>query len=156
LRQFKINLKPNCSALAYGIISIGYVKQIFKTQPGSENSRGPVFRRFFILYSLRAGDGAALDCEAGIRFQSEKGAHFRFFDLNQPLTNQNIERKNSMNQYHKLYTPEDSAVVFIDHQPQMTFGVASIERASLIEKPLKSSVRTAISAQRDRGRQSRC
>jgi nicotinamidase-related amidase len=37
-----------------------------------------------------------------------------------------------MSQYHKLYTPEDSAVVFIDHQPQMTFGVGSIERASLI------------------------
>jgi nicotinamidase-related amidase len=37
-----------------------------------------------------------------------------------------------MSQYHKLYTHEDSAVVFIDHQPQMTFGVASIERASLI------------------------
>mgnify|MGYP000237516519 CR=1 FL=1 len=37
-----------------------------------------------------------------------------------------------MNRYHKLYTPEDSAVVFIDHQPQMTFGVANIERASLI------------------------
>jgi nicotinamidase-related amidase len=37
-----------------------------------------------------------------------------------------------MSQYHKLYTPEDSAVVFIDHQPQMTFGVASIGRASLI------------------------
>jgi len=37
-----------------------------------------------------------------------------------------------MNQYHKLYTPEDSAVVFIDHQPQMLFGVASMGRASLI------------------------
>ena len=37
-----------------------------------------------------------------------------------------------MSQYHKLYTPEDSAVVFIDHQPQMTFGVESIDRASLI------------------------
>ena len=37
-----------------------------------------------------------------------------------------------MNQYHKLYTPEDSAVVFIDHQPQMLFGVASMDRASLI------------------------
>ena len=37
-----------------------------------------------------------------------------------------------MSQYHKLYTPEDSAVVFIDFQPQMTFGVASIDRASLI------------------------
>ena len=37
-----------------------------------------------------------------------------------------------MSQYNKLYTPEDSAVAFIDHQPQMTFGVANIERASLI------------------------
>lgn len=37
-----------------------------------------------------------------------------------------------MNQYHKLYTPEDSAVVFIDHQPQMLFGVANIDRAMLI------------------------
>ena len=37
-----------------------------------------------------------------------------------------------MSHYHKLYTPEDSAVVFIDHQPQMTFGVANIDRASLI------------------------
>src|SRR4029450_3907213 len=37
-----------------------------------------------------------------------------------------------MNQYHKLYTPEDSAIVFIDHQPQMLFGVANIDRATLI------------------------
>lgn len=37
-----------------------------------------------------------------------------------------------MNQYHKLYTPADSAVVFIDHQPQMTFGVANIDRGTLI------------------------
>jgi nicotinamidase-related amidase len=37
-----------------------------------------------------------------------------------------------MSQYHQLYTPADSAVVFIDHQPQMTFGVANIDRASLI------------------------
>ncbi len=37
-----------------------------------------------------------------------------------------------MNQYHKLYTPEDSAIAFIDFQPQMTFGVASIDRATLI------------------------
>ncbi|MCI0534220.1 MAG: hydrolase [Verrucomicrobiales bacterium] len=35
-------------------------------------------------------------------------------------------------EYHKLYTPEDSAVVFIDHQPQMTFGVANMDRATLI------------------------
>ena len=37
-----------------------------------------------------------------------------------------------MPNYHKLYTPADSAVVFIDHQPQMTFGVANIDRATLI------------------------
>jgi nicotinamidase-related amidase len=37
-----------------------------------------------------------------------------------------------MTQYHKLYTPEDSAIAFIDHQPQMTFGVASIDRATLM------------------------
>src|SRR5688572_12995179 len=37
-----------------------------------------------------------------------------------------------MSHYQKLYTPEDSAVVFIDHQPQMTFGVANIDRSSLI------------------------
>ena len=28
---------------------------------------------------------------------------------------------------NKLYTPADSAVVFIDHQPQMTFGVANMD-----------------------------
>ncbi len=37
-----------------------------------------------------------------------------------------------MNQYHKLYTAADSAIVFIDQQPQMTFGVASADRATLI------------------------
>jgi nicotinamidase-related amidase len=37
-----------------------------------------------------------------------------------------------MSNYHKLYTAADTAVVFIDHQPQMTFGVANIDRASLI------------------------
>ena len=37
-----------------------------------------------------------------------------------------------MPNYNKLYTAEDSAVVFIDHQPQMTFGVANIDRASLM------------------------
>jgi nicotinamidase-related amidase len=38
----------------------------------------------------------------------------------------------SMLNYHKLYTPKDAAVVFIDFQPQMLFGVASIDRAILI------------------------
>jgi nicotinamidase-related amidase len=37
-----------------------------------------------------------------------------------------------MSHLHKLYTAQDSVLVFIDHQPQMTFGVASIDRASLI------------------------
>ena len=37
-----------------------------------------------------------------------------------------------MNPYHKLYTPQDSAIVFIDHQPQMLFGVANADRATLI------------------------
>ena len=38
----------------------------------------------------------------------------------------------SPNAYQKLYTAQDTAVVFIDHQPQMTFGVANIDRAALI------------------------
>jgi nicotinamidase-related amidase len=37
-----------------------------------------------------------------------------------------------MTNYNKLYTPQDSAIVFIDHQPQMTFGVASMDRAMLM------------------------
>jgi nicotinamidase-related amidase len=41
-------------------------------------------------------------------------------------------KENSMTPYQKLYTPEDTAIVFIDHQPQMLFGVANIDRATLI------------------------
>ena len=37
-----------------------------------------------------------------------------------------------MPNYLQLYTPQDSAVVFIDHQPQMTFGVGNIDRALLM------------------------
>jgi nicotinamidase-related amidase len=37
-----------------------------------------------------------------------------------------------MSHYQTLYTPDDTAVVFIDFQPQMTFGVANIDRATLI------------------------
>jgi nicotinamidase-related amidase len=37
-----------------------------------------------------------------------------------------------MPNYKKLYTPQNSAVVFIDHQPQMTLGVGSMDRATLI------------------------
>jgi nicotinamidase-related amidase len=39
-----------------------------------------------------------------------------------------------MPNYSKLYTPQDGAVVFIDHQPQMTFGVANIDRTLLKNK----------------------
>jgi nicotinamidase-related amidase len=37
-----------------------------------------------------------------------------------------------MNAYNKLYTAEDSVIVFIDQQPQMLFGVANADRATLI------------------------
>ena len=37
-----------------------------------------------------------------------------------------------MSNYNKLYAPAVSAIVFIDHQPQMLFGVASMDRATLI------------------------
>jgi nicotinamidase-related amidase len=45
---------------------------------------------------------------------------------------QNLKKSQTMSQYNKLYTKEDSAIVFIDHQPQMLFGVEGINRASLI------------------------
>ena len=37
-----------------------------------------------------------------------------------------------MPNFNKLYTPADSAIVFIDQQPQMLFGVANMDRATLI------------------------
>jgi hypothetical protein len=37
-----------------------------------------------------------------------------------------------MPNYHKLYTPEDSAVVFIDYQPQMDLQLRQ-HRASLVD-----------------------
>lgn len=37
-----------------------------------------------------------------------------------------------MSQYNKLYTAQDTAIVFIDHQPQMLFGVNGIDRAAFI------------------------
>jgi nicotinamidase-related amidase len=44
----------------------------------------------------------------------------------------NINCRSTMNPYHSLYTASDSAIVFIDHQPQMLFGVANADRAALI------------------------
>ena len=37
-----------------------------------------------------------------------------------------------MSQYNKLYSAQDSAIAFIDFQPQMTFGVANVDRALLL------------------------
>ncbi len=37
-----------------------------------------------------------------------------------------------MPNYNKLYTPADSAIVFIDHQPQMLFGVANMDLLSFV------------------------
>jgi len=37
---------------------------------------------------------------------------------------------------HSLLTPENCTVIFIDHQPQMTFGVSSIDRQSLMNNVL--------------------
>jgi nicotinamidase-related amidase len=36
------------------------------------------------------------------------------------------------NQIHSLLDPTNCTVVFIDHQPQMTFGVTSIDRQTLL------------------------
>lgn len=33
---------------------------------------------------------------------------------------------------HSLLTPDNCTIIFIDHQPQMTFGVASIDRQTLV------------------------
>ena len=35
------------------------------------------------------------------------------------------------NRIHSLLTPQNCTVIFIDHQPQMTFGVMSIDRQLL-------------------------
>lgn len=37
---------------------------------------------------------------------------------------------------HSLLTPENSTVIFIDQQPQITFGVASIDRQLLINNTI--------------------
>ena len=36
------------------------------------------------------------------------------------------------NTIHGLLTPQNCTVIFIDHQPQMTFGVMSIDRQTLV------------------------
>jgi nicotinamidase-related amidase len=37
---------------------------------------------------------------------------------------------------HSLLTPENSTMIFIDHQPQMTFGVTSIDRQLLVNNTI--------------------
>lgn len=37
---------------------------------------------------------------------------------------------------HSLLTPENCAVIFIDHQPQMTFGVTNLDRQTLVNNVL--------------------
>src|SRR6266550_1561853 len=54
------------------------------------------------------------------------------FLMDNKQTNKHIERNHNMNQYQKLYTAADSAIAFIDFQPQMLFGVGSADRATLV------------------------
>jgi len=49
-----------------------------------------------------------------------------------PKRFQRRKKESTTSQYNKLYTPQDVPVAFIDHQPQMTFGVANIDRATFI------------------------
>jgi hypothetical protein len=42
------------------------------------------------------------------------------------------EQTATTNRVHSLLTPQNCTVIFIDHQPQMTFGVASIDRQTLL------------------------
>jgi len=37
---------------------------------------------------------------------------------------------------HSLLTPENSTMILIDHQPQMIFGVASIDRQLLVNNTI--------------------
>ena len=37
---------------------------------------------------------------------------------------------------HSLLTPDNCTVIFIDHQPQMAFGVANIDRQLLVNNTL--------------------
>lgn len=40
------------------------------------------------------------------------------------------------NQIHSLLDPTNCTVIFIDHQPQMTFGIANIDRQTLLNNTL--------------------
>lgn len=51
-------------------------------------------------------------------------------------TTSRMERPMTQRPIPDLLTPENCAVVFIDHQPQMTFGVANIDRQTLVNNTL--------------------
>src|SRR5437764_11101239 len=42
------------------------------------------------------------------------------------------EKTMANNPIHNLITPQNCAVILIDHQPQMAFGVQSIDRQTLV------------------------
>ena len=83
--------------------------------------------------ALAADHAAPLDSPEGGNESIE--INFCSISINNEQTNQQnttYRKTNTMNQYHKLYTPADSVIVFIDQQPQMTFGMASSDRATMI------------------------
>src|SRR5262249_49883244 len=53
-----------------------------------------------------------------------------------PETNNRSECMSASSTDRGLLTPENCCVVFIDHQPQMFFGVASIDRQTLLNNVL--------------------
>ena len=49
-----------------------------------------------------------------------------------------------MSNYNKLYTPADSAIVFIDQQPQMLFGTSYPDRQSIIKNTVAFAKATRV------------
>ena len=52
------------------------------------------------------------------------------------------------NRVHGLLTPQNCTVIFIDHQPQMAFGVTSIDRQLLINNTVGLAKSAKIFARR--------
>src|SRR5262245_53844125 len=90
----------------------GATANSFAAPPGS--AAGPIVRR--ICAREESGARSTKTCWLSSNTESEKPT----------------KKKTNMSNYNKLYTAADSAIVFIDHQPQMTFGVSSIDRATLM------------------------
>jgi hypothetical protein len=49
-----------------------------------------------------------------------------------------------MNQYHKLCTPQGSALVFIDQQPQMNFGMGIEYAYTMVHHAPQSALKPQI------------